>query len=127
MKGFIKNITGGGTFKKDKCAAYLRQGVTRMNIHRQKKLNHIAKVKDDICTHLKAGSEVNALIWCETLINDERFAVCFDVVATLCDQMKGRLEYLEKKGVPLDMQTTLGTLSHVAPKMDIEELMGVRK
>jgi hypothetical protein len=42
-----------------------------MNIHRQKKLNAIAKLKDDICKHLEANNEVNAKIWCESLINDE--------------------------------------------------------
>jgi hypothetical protein len=61
----------GNKFNKEKCAASLRQAVTRMNIHRQKKLNHIAKKKDDICNHLGAQNEVNAKIWAETLINDE--------------------------------------------------------
>jgi len=61
----------GNKFSKDKCAASLRQAVTRMNIHRQKKLNQIAKKKDDICNHLTAQNEVNAKIWGETLINDE--------------------------------------------------------
>ena len=34
---------GNTQFKKDKCGANLRQAITRMNIHRQKKLNKIAK------------------------------------------------------------------------------------
>ena len=34
---------GNGQFKKEKCGANLRQAITRMNIHRQKKLNKIAK------------------------------------------------------------------------------------
>ena len=34
-----------------------------MNIHRSKKLNAIAKKKDDIGKHLASGNEVNAKIW----------------------------------------------------------------
>lgn len=34
-----------------------------MNIHRSKKLNGIAKKKDDICKHLESGNEMNAKIW----------------------------------------------------------------
>ena len=64
-------ITGSSKFNKDKCGSCLRQAVGRMNIHRQKKLNKIAKSKDDICKHLSSNNEVNAKIWCETLINDE--------------------------------------------------------
>lgn len=41
----------------------LRQAISRIGIHRSKKLNAIAKKKDDICKHLEAGNEVNAKIW----------------------------------------------------------------
>jgi hypothetical protein len=44
----------GNKFNKDKCGSDLRQAVTRINIHRQKKLTGIAKTKDDICKHLSA-------------------------------------------------------------------------
>jgi len=39
----------GNSFNKNKCGANLRQAITRINIHRQKKLNVIAKSKDKIC------------------------------------------------------------------------------
>jgi competence CoiA-like predicted nuclease len=41
----------------------LRQAIVRINIHRSKKLNAIAKKKDDIGKHLESGNEVNAKIW----------------------------------------------------------------
>jgi hypothetical protein len=44
-------------------SSYLRQSISRINIHRGKKLNSIAKKKDDIAKHLEAGNEVNAKIW----------------------------------------------------------------
>ena len=94
-----------------------------MNIHRQKKLNHIEKLKNDICKHLNAQNEVNAKIWAETLINDENLVPCYDVASTMCDQVKGRLEYIKKFGAPPDMAQTFATLIHIAPKLGVEELM----
>jgi hypothetical protein len=44
-------------------SSFLRQAISRINIHRGKKLNSIAKKKDDIAKHLEAGNEVNAKIW----------------------------------------------------------------
>ena len=44
-------------------SSLLRQSISRINIHRSKKLNAIAKKKDDIAKHLEAGNEVNAKIW----------------------------------------------------------------
>ena len=117
----------GNKFNKDKCGSMLRQATTRMNIHRQKKVNNIAKLKDEICKHLNSSNEVNAKIWCETLINDEGLVPCYDITHTMCDQVKGRLEYLAKFGAPPDMTQTFATIIHVAPKLNVEELLLVRK
>ena len=43
-----------------------------MNIHRSKKLNGIAKKKDDIGKHLQSGNEVNAKIWVSTPNESDR-------------------------------------------------------
>jgi hypothetical protein len=56
-----------------------------LNIYRGKKLTRIAKTKDDICKHLELGNEVNAKIWCETLINEENMIPVYDVISTMCD------------------------------------------
>jgi len=56
-----------------------------MNIHRSKRLVAIAKNKDDICKHLEAGQEMNAKIWCETLINEENMIPVYDVISIMCD------------------------------------------
>ena len=69
-----------------------------MNITRSKKLSQIAKKKDDICRHLETGNEVNAKIWAETLINEENMIPVYDVVSIMCDQINGRLVYIEKFG-----------------------------
>ena len=84
-------------------------------------------MKDDIIKHLIAGNEINAKIWTETLISEENLIPCYDVTSSMCDQLNGRLGYIEKFGPPDDMKVTFATLIHVAPKLDCEELMQVRK
>ena len=105
----------------------LRQSQSRINIHRSKKLTAVAKKKDDICRHLEAGNEVNAKIWAETLINEEGMVPVYDVVSTMCDQVNGRLTQIEKFGGPKDMNNTFATIIHAAPKLDVKELIEVRK
>ena len=107
--------------------AMLRQSQSRINIHRSKKLTAVAKKKDDICRHLEAGNEVNAKIWAETLINEEGMVPVYDVVSTMCDQVNGRLTQIEKFGAPKDMNNTFATIIHAAPKLDVKELIEVRK
>ena len=82
----------------------LKQSISRINIHRGKKLNSIAKKKDDICKHLSSGNEMNAKIWVESLINEENQIPCFDIVSIMCDQLNGRLVHIQKFGVPKDME-----------------------
>ena len=118
---------GNKQFNADKCRMQISGATTRMNIHRQKKLNQIAKLKDDICKHLSSNNEVNAKIWTETLINDEGQVPCYDIAVTMCDQIKGRLELISKHGAPPDMTQTFATIVHLAPKLNIDELMEVRK
>ena len=119
---------GNKQFDKEKTGSMLRQAITRMNIHRQKRLNKIAKCKDTICNHLNAQNEMNAKIWVETLINDEGQIPCYDIACTMCDQVRGRLDYIKKFGAPKDMTQTFATIIHLSPKLEgVEELMAVRK
>lgn len=55
-------------------------------------------MKDDISKHLEEGNYDNAMIWAETLINEENFVLVYDVVLTMCDQVEGRLALIEKFG-----------------------------
>jgi len=66
-------------------------------------LSTIAKKKDEICKHLEAGNEVNAKIWCETLINEEMLVPCYDITAIMCDQLNGKLTSIIRFGPPKDM------------------------
>ena len=100
----IKEKMFGPDFEKPKCESAVRRAQARLNIHRNKRLNVINKIKGDIATHLKSGNEDNAVIWVETLINDEGFIICCDVIFILLDQLKGRLAAIEKFGVTEDIK-----------------------
>ena len=118
---------GNKVFSKEKCEGYLSGAIVRLNVHRSKKLTSIAKIKDTVCGHLYAMNEVNAKIWCATLINEERQVPCYDIASTMCDQVKGRLREIAKFGAIKDMNQTFATIIHIAPKLNVEELMKVRK
>ncbi|CDW76781.1 UNKNOWN [Stylonychia lemnae] len=115
-----------GRLDKVKTSSMLRQSISRINIHRGKRLNGIAKKKDDICKHLESSNETNAKIWCETLINDEAMIPVYDVISIMCDQLNGRLSTIEKFGPPKDMDQNFHTLIHAGAKLDVDELVGVR-
>lgn len=56
-----------------------------LNIRKNKKLEAIAKNKDEICKHLQAGNEVKAKILAENIINEEGQIPCYDEVSLMCD------------------------------------------
>jgi hypothetical protein len=52
---------------------------------------------------------------------------CFDIISILCDQLNGRLKTIEKFGPPKDMDQNFRTLIYAAPRMEIDELLQVRR
>jgi len=81
----IKEAIFGPKFEKVKCESLVRQAMSRINIHRSKRMNSKANVQADILKHLKAMNEDNASIWVETLIHDEGMIICYDVCHILLD------------------------------------------
>ena len=61
------------------------------------------------------------------MINDEGMVPCFDIVSILCDQLNGRLKTIEKFGPPKDMDQNFRTLAYASTRMEIDEMMNVRK
>jgi len=45
----------------------------------------------------------------------------------MCDQVNGRLQSIKKFGAPKDMNTSFATIIHAAPKLEVKELIEVRK
>ena len=85
-----------GTFDKQRFSSALRMSKSRLGIHRNKKVNATNAKKKEILGHLDSGNEAMALIHVETLINDERFLPCMDILCMMCDQVLERLPLLVK-------------------------------
>ena len=55
-------------------------------------------------------------------MQEERLVPVCDVVYALCDQVEGRLKYIQKFGLAEDMHTVVATLLYAAQHLDVEEL-----
>lgn len=93
------------SFNKPVLQSALRQSKARMSIHRGKKSNEIHKKERDIISYIESGNENMALICVitsylikqsETLINDERMILCYDILSMMCDQILERIPLLLK-------------------------------
>eukprot|EP00829_Urostomides_striatus_P002708 TRINITY_DN1298_c0_g1_i1.p1 TRINITY_DN1298_c0_g1~~TRINITY_DN1298_c0_g1_i1.p1 ORF type:complete len:223 (+),score=60.62 TRINITY_DN1298_c0_g1_i1:30-671(+) len=117
------------TFNKSVLQSALRQSKARMSLHRGKKSNEIHKKERDIINYIESGNENMALICSETLINDERMILCYDILSMMCDQMLERIPLLIKMGkeMPSDMFSTMRTMVYSAERANIDELSIVRK
>lgn len=74
-----------------------------MSIRRGKKLNELAKMKEKILDYVKNGDNSSAAIYIQNYINDENKIRIFDVLGTMCDQLKGRIKEVESFGVTDDI------------------------
>ncbi len=61
------------------------------------------------------------------MINEENFIPCYDIISIMCDQLNGRLKQINKFGPSKDMSGTFHTIIYAAPRMEVDELMYVRK
>ena len=75
---------------------------------------------------MQSGNEVNALIWAETLINEEGLIPCYDVVSIMCDQVNGRCKSIQRFGLQTDMLPTIYTLIYASERLEIDELLWLR-
>ena len=61
------------------------------------------------------------------MINEENLIPCYDIISIMCDQLNGRLKQINKFGPSKDMSGTFHTIIYAAPRMEVDELMFVRK
>jgi predicted DNA-binding protein (UPF0251 family) len=67
----------------------LTEATSRMTIRRGKLINELAKSKSKITDFVNNGDLSSALIYIENYINDEGKVKVYDVLCTMCDQLKG--------------------------------------
>ena len=66
---------------------------------------------------LATGNETNGRIFADTLINDEGRILVYDVLLTQIEQVGSRAMQMETQGMPNDMNESIASIVHCAPKL----------
>mmetsp|Transcript_8493 Transcript_8493/g.4625 ORF Transcript_8493/g.4625 Transcript_8493/m.4625 type:complete len:88 (+) Transcript_8493:83-346(+) len=77
--------------------------ITRINIHKGKKLNQIEIKKNEIAHLLKNGNEDLAKIKVESVLKDENANVIYDITNLMCEVCSERVEFLISKQMALEI------------------------
>ena len=74
-----------------------------MTIRRGKLINALDKTKEKIIDYIRNGDYSSALLYIENFINEENKIKVYDVLGTMCDQLKGRVQAVASFGVTDDI------------------------
>jgi CRISPR/Cas system CSM-associated protein Csm2 small subunit len=113
---------GNKNFDKVRYKTLLGEASSRMTIRRGKKVNELYRVRDKIIDFVKNGDMNSALIYIDNYINEENKLKVYDVLCTMCDQMKGRVAEVENYGITDDMATNANAIVYSSHRLDIKEL-----
>jgi len=120
----------GGGFKKDKLRPNLKMAVSRFEIASNKKsalmkqqMREIAKLLDE-----KPPKEEKARIRAEALIRDDGTIEAYEILQLSCELLSERIKLLaSEKNCPEDLKGTIATLMWASNRVDIPELIEIRK
>ena len=94
---------------------------------KNKKLNQISVIKDEIVGLLRNGKEEMAMIKVESIINSENFITAIEVVIMYCAQLMERVFQISgNSSCPPDIRIAAETLVWASTKIDCKELVEVR-
>lgn len=120
----------GGGFKKDKLRPSLKMAVSRFEIASNKKsalmkqqMREIAKLLDE-----KPPKEEKARIRAEALIRDDGTIEAYEILQLSCELLSERIKLIaSEKNCPEDLRGTIATLIWASNRVDIPELIDIRK
>lgn len=116
------NKMGNKAFDKVQYKTLLTEANSRMTIRRGKKVNELYKQRDKIVNYVKNGDMASALIYIDNYINEESKLKVYDVLCTMCDQMKGRVAEVESYGITDDLATNANAIVYASHRLDVKEL-----
>ena len=116
---------GNKSFDKIKFKTLLTEANSRMTIKRGKKVNELYRVRDKIVDFVKNGDMNSALIYIDNYINEENKLKVYDVLWTMCDQLKGRITEIESFGITDDLAPNANAVVYSSHRLDIKELQGL--
>jgi len=119
-----------GGFKKDKLRPNLKMAVSRFEIASNKKsalmkqqMREIAKLLDE-----KPPKEEKARIRAEALIRDDGTIEAYEILQLSCELLSERIKLISsEKNCPEDLKGTISTLMWASNRVDIPELIEIRK
>jgi hypothetical protein len=95
---------GNKGFSKDNFKTQVAETRSRLTVKRSKKVNEVHKQKKKMADSVRSGDVQSALIYCDTVIYEEGLLQVFDVLATMCDQLKGKANEIDSYGVTEDLK-----------------------
>jgi len=113
---------GAKGFDKVKYKTLLTEANSRMTIRRGKKVNELYRVKQKIADFVTNGDMNSALIYIDNYINEENKLKVYDVLCTMCDQLKGRITEVETYGITDDLSANANAIVYASHRLDIKEL-----
>ncbi|KAL8430744.1 hypothetical protein ACSSS7_005741 [Eimeria intestinalis] len=90
--------------------------------------NSIATQRREIAAFLQEGREEGARLKAEHVLRQARMERALEILITLCELLISRMTYLAtEKTCPPDLVSPLQSLLYCEPRLNIEELAGVRR
>jgi len=117
-----------GGFNSHKLKSNLKMASQRITLVNNKMDNMVKRRKKDIAKLLESGKEEKARILVEHVIRDDFTMEAHELIELLCETCVARLSLLcAEKQCPFDMVQTVSTLIYVARRVQIPELIEIRK
>jgi vacuolar protein sorting-associated protein IST1 len=117
----------GIQFNQTKLKANLQMGISRLTLLKNKRINQISVVKDEIAGLLHSGKEEMAMVKVESIINHENFITAIEVLIMFCAQLIERVFQIASTAhCPDDLTIAVSTIIWASCKIDCKELIEVR-
>jgi vacuolar protein sorting-associated protein IST1 len=108
--------------------ANLQMGISRLTLMKNKKINQIALIKDEIASLLHSGKEEMAMVKVESIINHENFITAVEVLMMYCAQLIERVFQIGSSDkCPPDIRIAVETIIWASTKIDCKELIEARQ
>jgi vacuolar protein sorting-associated protein IST1 len=120
---------GDDKFDKHKLQTSLKMAISRLNLQKNKKENHLQMQRREVADLLRAGKEESARIKVEGCIRESYLIESVEIINLFIDLLCQRLQLISESRVcPPDMKEAASTLIWASPRMEnIPELLTVRE
>jgi len=119
-----------GGFNPTKLKSQLKMAVSRFQIASNKKAALLKQNMRDVAVLLSEDppKEEKARIKAEALIRDDDMIEAYDILSLNCDLLSERIKLIQySKECPNDLISCVSTLIYASPRVDIPELVEIRK